>query len=47
MESDEEECQYVLDEIRDVDYGCAKILLAVAINVLVAVVIVLIAWVSD
>ena len=47
MESDEEECQYVLDEIREVDYGCAKILVVVSLNLVVAVVIVAIAWMSD
>lgn len=47
MESDEEECQYVLDEIREVDYGCAKILLVVGLSVIVAVLIVAIAWISD
>ena len=45
--TDEEECQYVLDETREVDFGCAKILLVVGLNVIVAGVIVLVAWVSD
>lgn len=45
--TDQEECQHVLDEIREVDFGCAKILLAVALSVSVAVVIVAGAWMSD
>lgn len=45
--TDEEECQDVLDEIRDVEFGCAKILFVVGLNVLATIIIVTIAWKID
>ena len=41
---DEEDLQYVLDETRDVDFGCARILFVVGLNFAAAFVIVTIAW---